>query len=166
MSDGTRYLGAWRQLPNELAAARLGAVLRPWLGTPYLAGQQRQRVGVDCVRFVAGVLDELLERRTPIETLPADACMHDPAGALAAMEQFATIFGAEDATDDAVIYPGDAVVTGPEEGGPGHCMLVGHERNVVWHASPPRVARMALGGIYLVGYRVFRVYRLRGGWPP
>jgi hypothetical protein len=160
----TLPLKAWRPLGDAAAQARLGEVLRSWERTPYLPGQQRKRVGVDCVRFTCGVLDELTGRRTPIATLPPDTCMHDPARAEAAMARIAALYDAVDVTDSGVLLPGDAVVTGPEAGGPGHCMIVGDERNQVWHANPPHVCRIGLGGIAFVGHRVFRVYRMRG-WP-
>jgi cell wall-associated NlpC family hydrolase len=153
---------SWKALADGATQARLGAILRSWERTPYLPGQQCKGVGVDCVRFVCAVLDELLGRKTPIATLPPDTCMHNPARAAAAMERIATLYDAVDATDAAVLLPGDAVVVGPEAGGPGHCLIVGDERGQVWHANPPHVSRVGLGGIYAVGRRVFRVYRLRG----
>ena len=65
----------WRPLqgfPEATAAQdRLQDVLRGWEGTPYRAGAQAKGRdgGVDCVRFVCGVLDELYgERRSAIQT--------------------------------------------------------------------------------------------------
>jgi hypothetical protein len=156
------FLKSWRP-GNPDRAARLAAVIRSWEGTPYLPGQQRKKVGVDCVRFVCGVYDELLGRATPIHTLPSDACMNDPLQATQVMEKIAGLFGAQEVTSCGVILPGDVIATGPIGGGPGHCLVVGEERKIAWHAVKPRVCRTGFGAIYLVGHTVFKVYRI-GGW--
>lgn len=154
------FLVRWRPLADARSSARLAEVLAAWDMTPYRPGQQRRGVGADCVRFVAAVFDELLGRQTEITTLPPDTCMHDPAKAAAAVARLRALFDSDEVLDGSM-EPGDAVVTGPIVGGPGHVMVVGPQRNTLWHAARPCVHRTGLGGIYLLGHRVFRVYRLR-----
>lgn len=154
----------WRPLVDQLAQEQLGRVLAAWEGTPYMAGQQqpgRQGGGVDCVRFVCGVLDALTGRRTPIKTIPPDTCFHDPAKALRASLAIRALYQPNDLVTDGWLEPGDVVVTGPLRGGPGHAMIVGHERNVVWHSAAHGVHRTGLAGVFVMGHRVFQVYRLR-----
>ncbi|MCW8137308.1 MAG: hypothetical protein KIT58_00180 [Planctomycetota bacterium] len=150
----------WTPLEDEVAAGALARELRAWDGTPYMPGQQRQGVGVDCVRFVAGVLDELTGRQTPIRTLPPDASMHDVARADEKARELVALYGAAP-VDDGTLEPGDVVITGPRRGGAGHAAIVGDERGVVWHATRPFVHRAGLRGIYALGHRIWRVYRLR-----
>lgn len=57
---------------------------------------------------------------------------------------------------DGTIEPGDALVVGPRDGGPGHLMIAG-VGGYVWHASGPGgpVVRTGLS----TKMRLFRVYR-------
>jgi cell wall-associated NlpC family hydrolase len=157
---------AWRPVtgPSELGArafeARLDTALRAWEGTPYMAGQQKESAGVDCVRFVAAVMDDLLRRpRTPIATLPADAALHDRDGAIAAMKRLRLAFMPNRFLEDGeLLEPGDIVVTGPSAGGPGHAMIVGARRSTLWHAT--RLGVQWTGLAPPPGHAVFRAYRL------
>lgn len=141
------------------AMARLGQVLESWEGTPYMSGQRCRGVGVDCVRFVVAVLDELTGRHTDIRTIPPDTCLHAPAKAREAAERLSLAFEADRVTD--ALEAGDVIVTGPVGGGPGHVMIVGHRKSEVWHASYPMVHKVGLRGVYLCGHQVFDVFRLR-----
>lgn len=149
----------WRPMADATAQARLGEILLSWEGTRYMPGQQLRGVGTDCVRFVCAVLDELLGVKTPIKTLPPDTCMHDPERAAAAMRRLQELYPSDQVSG--AVEPGDVIVTGPKAGGPGHAMIVGDQRNVVWHASAPSVHRVGIGGVLLLGHRVFAAYRLR-----
>ncbi len=119
---------------------RLEKVLVSWEETPYVRGQQTKKVGVDCIRFGCAVLDELYRR--PLTSLPIrapDAAMHDAEGAFSVMRQIIRRYPDHDTVTDCTVEPGDILVVGPRSGGPGHMMIVGHQRNTVWQASGDRV---------------------------
>ncbi len=60
-----------------------------------------------------------------------------------------------------VLQPGDLLVVGTNNGGPGHLMIVGVRKNTIWHAGG-RGARFDQTGWALGdGFeRLFAVYRL------
>lgn len=152
----------WRCLPPQLLKqqARLGLVLEQWQGTPYRAGQQVRGMGVDCVRFVAAVLDELRGTTTPIETLPNDASMHTREGAIASMLNIKRAFMPCELVGDNSLEPGDVLVTGPRDGGPGHALIVGDQMNVLWESSNTGVRRVGKSALARNGYELFYAYRL------
>lgn len=151
---------AWEPHPDSESAATLMRILESWDGTKYAPGQQCRGVAVDCVGFVGGVLDELTGRHTPIETLPPDTAFHAPDTALAGALRLRELYQPnDDVTAGGVIQPGDVLVTGPRLGGPMHAMIVGPQRNTVWHSSGKCVHRVGTGVIAAIG-RVFMVYRL------
>lgn len=151
--------------------ARLSEVLQAWDGTPYLIGQQARGVGVDCVRFVCAVLDELAG--TPpvaVETLPQDAAMHTRSGAIATMKLIVKRYEPNERVTDGTIEPGDILVASAPGGGPGHAMIAGARRNVLWESSGDGVRRVGLG--YLLAgtgpWKLEHVYRPRNKetWVP
>lgn len=150
----------WQQATNVTPEyeTRLAAILASWNGTPYMAGQQCRGVGVDCVRFVCAVLDELYRQEpVPIETLPSDAALHARESAIGAMKKIRDCYMPNDAIEDGTMEPGDILVTGPANGGPGHAMIVGTRPNQLWHAAGDGVHVTALHA----SVHVFRVYRMR-----
>lgn len=160
-TPGRDFMPVWTPHPDPEAQARLAAVLAPWDGTRYMAGQQRRGAGVDCVRFVSAVLDELLGQQTPISTLPPDTAIHAPAKAEAAFQRLCVLFPVEP-LEGAFVEPGDVLVTGPIHGGPGHAVVVGPAPHMLWHASHRRVHQVSIRGIALLEHRFFHAYRLRG----
>lgn len=104
---------------------RLQQAIERWEGTRYYEGMQRCRVGVDCVRFVCAIADEMAGTKTPIAKLPNDKSLHDPEGARMAFLVLMRLFGARRIQDPGYLEPGDVIVCGPKEGGPGHAMIVG-----------------------------------------
>jgi cell wall-associated NlpC family hydrolase len=131
----------WRPsgLPFE---ARLEALLARWQDTPYLRGQQCEGVGVDCVRFVCAVWDDLIGRpRQPIERLPSDMAMNAPETARAAMRRMTELYGPFEEIEGPYAEPGDFFVTGGVRAGPGHAIIVGARRNTIWQAGTGRVAQ-------------------------
>jgi len=140
------------------AAAALAEEILSWEGTPYMHGQQVKKVGVDCVRFVCSVLDNLQTTQTNFATLPQDAAMHSRGGAIRSMLNIKRRFQARTVRDHSM-QPGDIVVVGPPNGGPGHALIVGFRPNTLWHAANPAVHQTGIG--FIVGeQKVFRVYRL------
>lgn len=143
--------------------------LETWASTRYMRGCQVRGKGVDCVRFVAAVLDHISGRRTSVRTLPQDAAFHDPAGARAAVRDMLRLYEPYDAIrdPDAPIQPGDILVVGPTGGGPGHAIIAGGRKNTLWQSDiGTGVARGGLGLVdnYQVLHRIYRVSNLIELW--
>lgn len=162
---------AWKPLPQELAGQqrKLDQVLRSWEGTPYLPGRQDLGKGVDCVRYVAAVLDAMRGKQTPIETLPDDTALHNRKAAIAGMHKLRRALEPNDMLrfdGPAELEPGDVIVTGPVGGGPGHAMIVGCKPNVIWESSGTGVRRVGLYGLRQAAVAVYYVFRCgdRGSW--
>lgn len=154
----------WR-MPDALDlgpfCSHLATLLRSWEGTPYMAAQQMQGIGVDCVRFVAAVYDALLHRdRTMMPTLPQDTALHNRAKAIGAMRQLHRLYPEmKPLRNPRFVEPGDLLAVGESTGGPGHAILVGPEKNTLWQTGTLGVYK---GGFGLINasQRLFRVYRL------
>jgi len=125
---------------NQAVLDRLTSVLSGWEGTRYLAGCQAKGVGVDCVRFVSGVLDELQGSDTKLERLPQDSSFHAKDKCFAALRTFLT--GYEHEVVEGPLQPGDVIVAGPRGGGPGHALITG--TNCLWHCDSKSVTRTGL----------------------
>lgn len=137
---------------------RLVAILRSWRRTPYSQGARMRgpQGGVDCVRFVSAVLDELYGfERAHVDLLPQDGAMHDRRGAFRTMRALRRMYAPNRIVTDWTIEPGDVVVTGDLGAGPGHGMIVGAERNHVWEATSSGVHRTGVGILRAV-HRVYR----------
>ena len=152
------------------AMRRLRAVLASWDDTPYQHNQQIKGVGVNCSRFLAGVLDEMYRRptKTVLPDFPADGAMHDRAGAFRALRFFLDHYpNHPDEVVDGWCEPGDVIVVGPVNGGPGHAMIVGVDPNTVWHSPGPEESVCFTGFSLPEKYqRLFAVYRMsdRENW--
>lgn len=139
---------------------RLESILASWDGTRYMSGQQQRGVHADCIGFVFSVVDELYGRPTPDRpTLPPDTAMHSREQALATIKALRTLYAPNTRVTDGSIEPGDIVVTGHKDGGPGHVMIVGPYRNTLWHCvNEIGVNQTGLG--FADGFeRIFGVYR-------
>lgn len=143
---------SWRPLQGfdgaSLSQERLGVVLESWLETPYRPGgrQRGPHGGVDCVRFVCEVLDELYGvPRSNLPTLPNDYAMHQRAGAVAAMRFILRLYEPNEPVNDGALEPGDVVVAAQLGGGPGHALIVGARPNEIWHAIGRRVQKTGIG---------------------
>lgn len=145
---------------SSIAKLRLRLALESWLGTPYREGDQMQGIGVDCVRFVCGVLDEMYgyQRELP-RNLPSDRALHDREGAIAAMHRLLTLYPADEILDKAV-EPGDILVWSPSGGGPGHAMIAGPDPSILWHVEPS--AGVCYTGFGSTNMELHAVYRPHG----
>lgn len=116
---------------------RLCRILRSWENTPYAAGQGHRQVGCDCVRATVLILAEWMRWDVPeFETLPPDASLHDRKGAMRALHRIRRALPAhERLRDTRRCQPGDVLITGHPNGGPGHAIIVGTERNTLWQAT-------------------------------
>lgn len=158
-----RYLTlpwSWRPI-DPSAEARIERVLASWKGTRYMAGACVKGHGVDCVRFVCAALDEILglDRAKEIQAMPPDTALHTRDGAMRVMRRLRRLYEPNRIVTDYTISPGDIVVTGHPQGGPGHAMIAGVRENTLWQASAGKVH---FTGIALAAEQqtVFRVYRL------
>lgn len=123
--------------------ARVDAELESWVGTPFVAGQRLKGVGVDCVRFVAAVLDEMFrETRIPLDRLPQDLSMHNPAGARAALRLFKKAYAPTVDIADNVVEVGDVIIVGVR--GPAHAIFCGSKQSYLYEAGSRRVIRTGL----------------------
>lgn len=145
----------------SLMTHTLGGVLAGWKGTPYRSGQQCKGYGVDCVRFVCAVLDELEGKSRGFKTLPPDAALHAPEVARLVMRRIMRTFWPWDSVLDGTAEPGDVLVAGPRHGGPGHAIIVGPTRNTLWEATYPRVRQTGWGLQGSIHNKLFRVLRMR-----
>lgn len=165
----------WQAAPAELAGqiAFFGRALWRWELTPYKARSQSRGKdgGVDCVRFVAAIFDELRGKQTAITTLPDDAALHNRKSAIAAMWQLVKALGPnvllQPVDGHLYVQPGDVLVTGPIGGGAGHAIFVGPERNVFWEASGTGVRRVGLYALRREGTAVYYAFSPtdRAQWP-
>lgn len=126
---------------DEVACARrielrLARILGEWERTPFASGQCRKQMGASCQGFLAGLLDELYGRRveSKIPILPIDIGLHNRRKAKAGMKWFMRNYPNHERVNDGFVEPGDLVVVGPSDGGPGHCMFVGPRENTLWHS--------------------------------
>jgi len=130
-----------------------------------MSGQQVAGQATDCIRFVTGVLDTLYGwRRELPKNHPLDTALHSPEEAWAALRNLLRLYPEAEQVPprmDGVweVQPGDIVVTGPSQGGPGHAILVGPDKNTCWEAADPHVCKIGIGLSYRT-QRVYKVYRM------
>lgn len=142
--------------------ARVTAVCAGWLGTRYGKGQQAKGRFVDCIRFLAGSMDELYGWvRERFDRLPADMSLHDRDGAIAAMRRFLRLYEPNDALEPQAdgswrVESGDVLIVGPASGGPGHAMIAGGQQSELWHVEACGVVRTGCG-IHGDLHGIFRV---------
>ena len=151
----------WRPFSGAQASlAVLDQVLHSWEGTPYMQNQAVRGVGVDCIRFIASVLDELTGQLGEYKTLPADTSLHSPESAYEVLQIFRDVYSPNRSIRDGCTQPGDVVVIGADNGAPGHGMIVGTEKNTMWHVTRgPGVHKT--GFAIAKGYRVFDIFRMQ-----
>lgn len=118
---------------NRAVESRMMRILTSWHGTPHMDGQQCKGRGVDCVRFVAGVLDELAGTKTALARLPYDASFHNKDLCFRAFRQFRRQFKGRQISETTPLEPGDVIITGPASGGPGHAIILGPDLKL-WQA--------------------------------
>ncbi len=151
----------WQPGDPQLAA-RLRVILESWRDTPWVAGQCCKGVGVDCVRFVAAVLDELCgtSHARTLPRLPQDLGVHDAFGAAEAAVSMVRKYPHEDVRRDGIVRPADVIAVTLHIGLT-HTLIVGPDPSVAWHAvSPIGVTPVGLGHLGEGGIgRAVRVWR-------
>ncbi len=133
----------------EAITSRIDEVLASWVDTPYLAGEQAKGVGTDCVRFVCGALDDLYGVSNFIPREMQDVSMHNIKGALKVLKTIKELYPnhVELELHDRIVTPGDVIVTKQAQGGPGHAILVGAQRNTLYQATKKGVKQCGFGFI-------------------
>jgi len=144
----------------ESIRQKLEGVINSWKGTPYAPGQQAKGIGVDCVRFVTGIMDEMSNTTHDYTTLPPDSYLHNPARSHAAVRQIIKLYAPFQKVIDGNIQPGDVLVVGPRQGGPGHAYIVGCYDNELWDATGPGVKKTSYAGALMNGMILHRAYRV------
>lgn len=155
--SGQRALPAWQQA--------LERVLLSWQGTPWMAGQCCRGRGVDCVRFVVAVLDELHHYEgDAVPRLPQDMSLHDRAGAMRVVKLIERRWPNRILAVGEAIEPGDVVVIRTSAaGGPGHVLIAGVKPAELWHAtSMVGVVRTSLAVAGPGAEKVVRIWRTLG----
>lgn len=147
----------WIDRLTPEARVALERPLLAWERTPYRSGQQARGAGVDCVRFVCAILDELFGKTTPIETLPQDAALHARATAILVMKKIRQLYQPAERVTDGTLEPGDVLVTSRPGGGPGHALIAGPRRWELWESTLDGVHRTGLGG--LADWQLEHVFR-------
>lgn len=137
METGTeKRVITWGHSPNRAFYPRLQEILDRWEGTPYMDGQRMCGQGVDCVRLVEAILEELFdfEDDFTVERVAQDSACHDERTVTRVMNQLQRRYPHTFDTSDEV-QPGDIVIINQGKG-PGHCAIVGTRVNIVYHAIP------------------------------
>ncbi len=147
-------------LQNQNISERIRRILKEWEGTPHMDGQQTKGVACDCVHFVAGVLDELAGTTTPLNVFPPDSAFHSKETAWKAFRQFKNRFDGIEVPKKTIFQPGDVLIVGPRNGGPGHAVLVGADEDI-WHCNSRKVVRTGLGYLRIASVRFKKALRFK-----
>ena len=122
--------------------ARIQAILSEWHRTPYVLFRQAKGVGVDCVRFLTGVLDEMSGTVRDIDELPPDAAFNKPSKARAQMRKIIRIYNGRSLEPDEPMQSGDGIVAKTSrKGGPGHAIIVSAVPGIFYHATAAGIRR-------------------------
>lgn len=158
----------WEPHPLPNVQPALERALESWRGTPYESGQRFRGRGADCLGSVCGVLDQMDGRaRAAFPQFPHDTAFHSRETAIAALRTLLRLYAplekVEPAADELIhSWPGDLVITGFPNGGPGHVEIVGAHRNELWHAD--RNPFHQGGWSLLKVQELYAVYRLTDAW--
>ena len=140
---------------------RMQVVLESWEGTKYGSGQRCRGVLADCVGAVFGCIDDVDGRpRAQAPTMPPDSALHDPDTSAAALAALRALYEPVEVLSGSDVQPFDILVVGPAFGGPSHAILVGPQKNTLWHCTPSsgfHRAGWALGTGYEICHGAFRI---------
>ena len=133
-------------------------VCEQWEGTRYALNRRTMGVSVDCVHFVARVLDVLhgSDCASSLQSLLPDACVHDRMTVLQMLRRWLRFYPHERVRDH-VVEAGDVLVYRPAAGAAtaSHIAIVGSPGRI-WHATAPRVC---CTGVDLPGLYLLAIYR-------
>lgn len=137
MSQTARFLLIPFRFQEGPWDSKVERICSQWKGTPYKLNMCHPGVGVDCVHFVAAVLDLLygVRHSKNLKSLPPDACVHNRAGVMKAGRALFKAYPAMEKVTDMSLEAGDLVVLGPLSDTPtaGHLLIAG-QRGKLWQA--------------------------------
>lgn len=153
-------IGGLNIMDNAKATVRLEHELYSWKGTMYAPGYCEKTIGVDCIHFVAAVLDKLYGTDHHHSRLPQDTAFHSKKASFGAFKDFLRKYPSVRVRGD-VVQPGDVIICGPigKNGGPGHAMIVGSDR--LWHVGHREVCTAGLAVMQDGAYAFKQVRRLK-----
>lgn len=152
---------------DKAALSRMDEVHRSWLGTPYMAGQSVRGAGVDCLRLMTSIMDELfsVQNTSHLPKVPHDIGLHDQKTAMRVFRYLLESYPSE-VVQNGTAQPGDVVVTRGERNGVpnsgNHLAMIGRNGRVI-HAVKPRVCFTSLSGLPPIEhiYRPLETHRWR-----
>lgn len=167
----------WQRFKDDCISGSEGAriskritdICESWMGTPYMKGQRCKGTGVDCVQFMCGVLDELHNRplgSTEIDRLSPDTGANDHNGIFGEriLLQIMKLNPVEK-LGAFCLQPGDILICKlGKGGGGGHAMVVGGNKNILYHAcnGERQVTRRGFGSVSH-GLHAYR-FKNRADW--
>lgn len=148
---------------SPVLTERLHSSIQLWKGTRYHEGAQRPGAGVDCWRFVSAVADDMRQRpRVKLPRMISDVAMHNAVRARAALRWAIEEHGLID-IGGYLVTPGDCVIAGPPDGGPGHAMLAGPD-GFLWHVT--KAQGVDCTGLTTHGLTFYTILRVKPElWP-
>ena len=139
---------------------RLETVLQSWKGTPYKLGQQCKGIAIDCVRLVCGVLDEMYQQPyQKVEVLRDDVAFHSRQAASDGFHTIMRLYPNHSGIRGNEVEPGDILICGSKQGGPGHAMIAGTRQSILWHTNSHKVVQTGLAFPQAGMYHLHRVLR-------
>lgn len=147
---------------NQKILQRMHLILESWKDTPYVTGQQIRQKAVDCIRFVTAFYDELYRKNIPTEAprVSPGFNIHNMSSAMKVMRKVLKQYPNHEIVKENALEPGDLILVGPISGGPGHPMIVGPQKNTIWHCAKPRVV-MTGWGLLENEMKIFRILRAK-----
>lgn len=117
-----------------------------WKGTPYKLNACEKGRGVDCIHFVAAVLDELygVEHSKNLKSLPPDACVHNKKGILEAGRALLNAYP-HIRVDDNSLEAGDLVLFGPPSTLTTSHLLIASTQGRLWQATKTALGVLVSG---------------------
>lgn len=116
---------------------RVEAVCSSWVGTSYGHNRRTKGVRVDCVHFVAGVLDELFgaPRSSGLNSLMPDACVHDQEAVIDMLRVWLRLYRHHRVRDGS-LEAGDVVFLRPAlaRSSVSHVLIAG-DCSKLWHST-------------------------------
>jgi len=151
----------WGEPPEY--ADRLLRCLEEWEGTPYMFGQQLKGVGVDCLRFVTGVYDEMYRRpKTALPSMMQENYSEAQEESDKVFKELLKLFPCDIVAvtekSPTKVVPGDLICCGPKGGSYGHAMIVGVRPKTFYHATAFNVIK---AGCSFMDYGVYSFKMLR-----
>ena len=130
-------------------ALRVDDICWSWERTPYKLNACKKKAGVDCIHFVAAVLDELygVEHSKNLKSLPPDACVHNKEGVLAAGRALFEAYPHQ-RVEDKSIEAGDLVLLGPPSTKTTSHLLIASTHGRLWQSTKTPL------GVLVSGYGI------------